>query len=137
MSTCFRVISLRSMKYSISIRIRYYLIDGTPIDRVEEMRDLGVTFDCKFKFDRHILNIPKAAYGRLGFVLRSKSFKNAKWLKFLYVFSIGQKWTRVRMSSVETVYWLSGKWRWREFRGSSQSICFSDRIFKQLTMSSV
>lgn len=62
-----------------------YTINGTPLTRVNTIKDLGVTFDAKLLFDTHINNIVSKASKALGFIIRvSQEFKNMKTLKILY-----------------------------------------------------
>lgn len=52
-----------------------YRYGGIGVERVEFQRDLGVIFDGKFGFEKHIETISKKAFVSLGFVKRfSKSF---------------------------------------------------------------
>lgn len=50
-----------------------YLINNTMLTRVFETTDLGVTFDTKLTFNKHIENIKQQAVKMLGFVIRSSS----------------------------------------------------------------
>jgi hypothetical protein len=62
-----------------------YSISGEVIKRVHEIRDLGVTLDCKLRFDTHISNVIHKAFKQLGLILRlSRPFKKAATLKILY-----------------------------------------------------
>jgi len=45
-----------------------YNISGDTIDKIESIKDLGVTFDNKLKFDDHIYNAISKAYQMLGIV---------------------------------------------------------------------
>lgn len=47
-----------------------YKINNRLLDRVQNIVDLGVTFDVKLKLDIHFTNIVKRAYRMLGFLLR-------------------------------------------------------------------
>ena len=63
----------------------YYAINGIPIDREYEMHDLGVLFDSKLTFVRHIDYIIAKAHSMLGFIMRICSeFNNSLVLKSLY-----------------------------------------------------
>lgn len=61
-----------------------YTINGIPIERVEEMRDLGVIMDTKLSFTSHMEYVKRKADNKLAFVKREcyKTFKldNAKLL---------------------------------------------------------
>lgn len=62
-----------------------YQIDGTQLDRVSSIRDLGITLDEKFTLDQHIDAICTKAYQMLGFVLRvTKQFKKPSTFILLY-----------------------------------------------------
>lgn len=62
-----------------------YHIGGHVLSRVSSVRDLGVIFDEKLKFDLHIESICTKAYQMLGFVLRStKPFQSATTYIILY-----------------------------------------------------
>lgn len=67
-------------------KIKYtYEINGIQIKRVTSIRDLGIQFDEKLKFDEHIDNIVTKASQMLGFILRiSKHFKNPATYITLY-----------------------------------------------------
>lgn len=72
------------LKKKGGINFTYTLKDHS-LQKVDEIRDLGVTHDSKLLFDTHINNIVKKASKNLGFIMRSsKDFKNAKTLKILY-----------------------------------------------------
>ena len=53
-----------------------YSISSDAVEKIESIKDLGVTFDDKLKFDEHINNKIKKAYQTLGIVK-----------KFFYVFN--------------------------------------------------
>lgn len=62
-----------------------YNINGTPLVEVTKMKDLGVTFDKKLKFDDHVNSIVKKSYSMLGFVMRTASkFNDLSCVNFLY-----------------------------------------------------
>lgn len=62
-----------------------YTIDGTAIERVREMRDLGVTLDEKLNFKAHMAKIVSKAYSMLGFLKRiCFDFRNPKALVSVY-----------------------------------------------------
>jgi len=48
-----------------------YSISGVTVENIENMKDLGVTFDNKLKFDKHINNKINTAYHMLGIVKRN------------------------------------------------------------------
>lgn len=62
-----------------------YHIDHQVLEKVDEIRDLGVIFDTTLKFDRHINCIVNKAYRMLGFVSRiTKEFTNMSCIEMLY-----------------------------------------------------
>jgi len=48
-----------------------YSISGVAVENIENIKDLGVTFDTKLKFDKHINNNINTAYQMLGIVKRT------------------------------------------------------------------
>jgi hypothetical protein len=62
-----------------------YNINGSPIVKTDEIRDLGVILDRKLTFVPHIESISKKAHRMLGFVIRNtKVFKNNETKILLY-----------------------------------------------------
>lgn len=62
-----------------------YKLEGTSIERVEKVRDLGVRLNTELTFRDHIVNVCKKSYRSLGFVLRRASgFTNIKAVAALY-----------------------------------------------------
>lgn len=62
-----------------------YCLDNVPINRVNRIKDLGVTFDRNLTFHDHVSDLAKEAYRRLGFVLRNaKDFENPHVVRILY-----------------------------------------------------
>lgn len=62
-----------------------YTIKNCRLDKVSEIKDLGVIHDHKLSYDAHIGHISNKANRMMGFVLRSCSqFTNLKTLKILY-----------------------------------------------------
>ncbi|KAL9699708.1 hypothetical protein quinque_003149 [Culex quinquefasciatus] len=67
------------------LRFDYTMGDGCPLDRVNSIRDLGVTVDCKMKFNEHIALITGKAFAMLGFLKRNTAhFDDPFALKVLY-----------------------------------------------------
>ncbi|CAB3227417.1 unnamed protein product [Arctia plantaginis] len=65
--------------------VHNYNIDGTPLTRVTEVRDLGVNFTTALTFRNHITKICKKAYRNLGFILRTvQQFTNISAVIALY-----------------------------------------------------
>lgn len=63
----------------------FYNINHQALVKVDEIRYLGVIFDRKLKFDRHIDLIVNKAYRMLGFVTRiTKDFSNMNCINVLY-----------------------------------------------------
>lgn len=62
-----------------------YNLDGTSLEEVSEMRDLGVILDKHLTFNKHIDKIVKKSFAMLGFVWRNcKDFRNVSALKMAY-----------------------------------------------------
>lgn len=62
-----------------------YMINGAPIDRVNEIRDLGVLLDSKLSFTSHMEYVKKKADNMLAFVKRvSYKSLNIETSKLLY-----------------------------------------------------
>lgn len=62
-----------------------YTIGNHSLEKVSNIRDLGVTLDSKLHLDMHINNITSKAYQMMGFVLRSCSqFRLASTYLLLY-----------------------------------------------------
>ncbi|CAH2095134.1 unnamed protein product [Euphydryas editha] len=82
-----------------------YLIEGEPLKRVTEVRDLGVRFTTDLNFREHITGICKKAYRNLGFVLRqSHDFTNIKALRVLY-----ETWVKSHLEYNSELYGLQVK----------------------------
>ncbi|RZC34961.1 hypothetical protein BDFB_014694 [Asbolus verrucosus] len=47
-----------------------YKVNDTVLGRVEFIKDLGVTFDSKFNFSLHYINIVSSTHKMLGFIIR-------------------------------------------------------------------
>lgn len=62
-----------------------YKLEGETLERVMEVRDLGVYFAADLKFRSHIIKVSKKAFRNLGFILRqANDFNNMGALKALY-----------------------------------------------------
>lgn len=62
-----------------------YHFNNVKVDRVDVVRDLGVTLDSKMTYSEHVEAIVNKAYKNLGFVLRvSRPFSDITCLKILY-----------------------------------------------------
>lgn len=62
-----------------------YQMGGVSIKRVDIIKDLGVTYDNKLNFKRHVQHITLDSYRLLGFIIRqSYNFRNINTLKRLY-----------------------------------------------------
>lgn len=62
-----------------------YSIDGMPMIRVTEVRDLGVSLNAGLAFRDHIVNCCKKAYRNLGFIMRTvRGFTNITAVIALY-----------------------------------------------------
>lgn len=66
--------------------IRYdYSINSSIVERVDSIRDLGVTLDSKLKFNEHISTVTAKGFAVLGFIRRnSQSFQDPYTLKALF-----------------------------------------------------
>lgn len=63
-----------------------YLLNDVTLTRKTEVKDLGIIFDIKMKFDKHHDYVVSKAYSRLGFIKRnSQKFKDPCTIKALYV----------------------------------------------------
>lgn len=51
-----------------------YRLGDAPLNRVQSVRDLGVTFDTQLKFNDHVVAICKSARKSLGFIKRQSKF---------------------------------------------------------------
>lgn len=62
-----------------------YILSNSELSIVNQIRDLGVTFDSKLRFDAHISSITNRVFKMLGFVMRAtKDFTNVKCIMLLY-----------------------------------------------------
>lgn len=62
-----------------------YRMSNKALTEVTQIKDLGVFFDCKLKFNVHISHIVRKAYQMLGFVMRMcKDFVNLSCMFSLY-----------------------------------------------------
>lgn len=62
-----------------------YIINNSPINKTNLVRDLGILLDSKLQMNEHINYITNKAYRSLGFVIRSCiPFKNINCLKNVY-----------------------------------------------------
>lgn len=69
-----------------------YVLDGQIVTRVDEIRDLGVTVDSRFRFVTHIEKLISAARQTIGFIkmISSNRFERSV-LKLLYVSYVRSK----------------------------------------------
>jgi len=62
-----------------------YKINGADLERVNSIKDLGVTVNSKMTFNEHIAATSAKAFAMLGFMRRNtKDFKDVYALKTLY-----------------------------------------------------
>ncbi|KAL1446776.1 hypothetical protein WDU94_005426 [Cyamophila willieti] len=62
-----------------------YNINNTPLNYVEHYKDLGVTFEKNLEFKKHLNEIEKKAFQRLGMIIRfSKPIQDLDALRLLY-----------------------------------------------------
>ncbi|KAI5707382.1 hypothetical protein M8J77_004742 [Diaphorina citri] len=65
--------------------IAQYSINNVVLERVDQIKDLGVTMEKNLKFNTHYKNVASKAYKMLGFLYRhTQDFKNTNVLKTLY-----------------------------------------------------
>ncbi|XP_063891046.1 uncharacterized protein LOC135116957 [Helicoverpa armigera] len=77
--------SVMSFTRARNPRHHRYEMEGEPLKRVEEVRDLGVCFSTDLNFRKHVVTICSRAYRNLGFILRqAHDFNNMKALQVLY-----------------------------------------------------
>lgn len=77
-----KVITFHTIKNPI---IYQYSINNINLQRITEIKDLGVFFNSQLSFNQHIENITAKAFKILGFINRnSKDFKNPNTYKILY-----------------------------------------------------
>ena len=63
-----------------------YSLNDSPLEIVNEFKDLGVIFDHTLKFDKHIDYIVAKANRMLGFIMRTASeFRNPQTIRTLYM----------------------------------------------------
>ncbi|KAJ2944917.1 hypothetical protein O0L34_g1813 [Tuta absoluta] len=67
-----------------SPRQQQYLVGGSPVSRVQLVRDLGVWFDPELTLREHAQRVVDAAHRRLGFVLRNAAPLSAAATRALY-----------------------------------------------------
>lgn len=62
-----------------------YVLQAVQLERVYEIRDLGLTLDVQLNFRQHIINICKSASKTLGFIIRMTTlFSNVRIAVLLY-----------------------------------------------------
>lgn len=77
-----KVISFTKSRTSLT---HDYHMNGTVLDRVDSIRDLGIVIDRKVRFNEHIATVASKAYAMLGFLRRNtKDFNDVDALKTLY-----------------------------------------------------
>lgn len=77
-----KVISFSRVQSPISFD---YALNGSPLEQVEWIKDLGVIFDKKLTFAKHISTTIAKAFATLGFIKRNtQEFNNIYTLKTLY-----------------------------------------------------
>lgn len=88
-----------------------YNISGDTIDKIESIKDLGVTFDNKLKFDDHIYNAISKAYQMLGIVKRNFIYLTPDSFAILYKSMIR---SHLEYDS-EITEWITGKCTERQY----------------------
>jgi len=75
-----------SFTRKVNVITHNYIIQGIPLIRCNEIRDLGVIIDSSLSFIPHINHICNRATQMLGFVVRStRDFTNTDCIKTLYI----------------------------------------------------
>ncbi|KAF9809398.1 hypothetical protein SFRURICE_003495 [Spodoptera frugiperda] len=60
-------------------------MEGEPLQRVTEVKDLGIRFVSELHFRKHIMDVCKKAYRNVGFILRqANQFSNIAAVRALY-----------------------------------------------------
>lgn len=61
-----------------------YIINGSPLVRVTEQKDLGIIFQENFEFNTHLNTTINKAFKILGFIIRSSTKFNCDTIIYLY-----------------------------------------------------
>ena len=61
-----------------------YHLDNSALEKVDSIKDLGVIFDCKLKFDIHIIDKVNKANRMLGIIKRNFKFLSPDAFVMLY-----------------------------------------------------
>ena len=76
---------ITSFSRSHSLLLNNYVMDGEVLERVDAIRDLGVSIDNKARFHLHIATVTAKAHAMLGFIKRNAAdFEDVHALKTLY-----------------------------------------------------
>lgn len=63
----------------------FYNIAGSPLNSLDSVTDLGIVFDSKLRFDKHVDLICRKSFKLLGFIFRrGKEFKDPSVLLLLF-----------------------------------------------------
>ena len=79
-----KVISVHHRRYTDSGLILNYVINNIKLDEVDEIKDLGVTYDSLLLFDKHISEKVNKAYTILGIIKRNFTYISRKCFVILY-----------------------------------------------------
>ena len=79
-----KVISVYHRRYTDSGLIPNYVINNINLDEVDEIKDLGVTYDSLLLFDKHISEKVNKAYTMLGIIKRNFTHISRKCFVILY-----------------------------------------------------
>lgn len=75
-----------SFSRNFNVTITDYKLCGRKLQKLSDVKDLGVIFDNKLIFDKHIANISNRANKMLGFIIRTcYEFKNVQSIRMLYM----------------------------------------------------
>ncbi|XP_022828366.1 uncharacterized protein LOC111357792 [Spodoptera litura] len=77
--------SVLSFARTLNQQHHQYSMNGELLQRVTEVKDLGIHFSSDLRFRKHVVYVCKKAYRNLGFVLRqANDFTNISALRALY-----------------------------------------------------
>ena len=62
-----------------------YSINNIVIPEVQSIRDLGLVYDTRLKFDDYISKITSRAYQRIGLILRGFTSRNTELLRKAFI----------------------------------------------------
>lgn len=122
-----------------------YTIGGCTLSEVYTVKDLGVTFDTKLKFEAHIIDATNRAYRMCGFILRSSSSFNSISTSVLLFQSLARSileygsvvWCPYHACHIGTVESVQRKFTRSLFYKSNKPYADYDVRLRELQMSSL